>query len=126
MIPRPRFLATLGVSGLGAMAVPAGAQTTEKTARFDQLAALFQPATIVGVPDIAACTLSGGTKARCFRITTVAAPSDHVTGPFCPRTELRAIDETHRVLGTLLVHHPFDRDAGIDDDARHRSPLPSR
>lgn len=80
---------TFAMTALPALALilsPAHGQTASESERFDELVALFQAATVVGVPGIENCTLSGGTEARCFRITTVAAPSDHITGPFCPRT----------------------------------------
>jgi hypothetical protein len=32
------------------------------------------------------CTLSGGTKTTCYRISISGAPADHAVGPFCPRT----------------------------------------
>ncbi|UOA32790.1 Bicyclomycin resistance protein [Sulfitobacter sp. DSM 110093] len=64
----------------------ANAQSAAEVARYDQLVARFQTATVVGLPEIADCTLSGGTQTSCLKITVVAAPSDHITGPFCPRT----------------------------------------
>ena len=33
-----------------------------------------------------ACTLSGGTKTTCYRVTITGAPANHAVGPFCPRT----------------------------------------
>lgn len=86
MIRRTRMFARSVLPALILAAPAAQAQTPVETARFDQLVAHFQTATVVGVPSIADCTLSGGTESRCFKITTVAAPSDHITGPFCPRT----------------------------------------
>ncbi len=44
------------------------------------------------------CTLSGGTKTRCYRIVTAGAPSDHAPGPFCPRR----LDDTHEEVGIWL------------------------
>lgn len=67
--------------------------------RFEQLDALFQSATVVGVSSVETCTLSGGTETECFKITVVAAPSDHITGPFCPRT----IDDTAEDGGKWFV-----------------------
>lgn len=64
----------------------ASAETEAEHARFHQLEALFAGATVVGTPEIASCTLSGGAEASCMKITVVAAPSDHLAGPFCPRT----------------------------------------
>ena len=75
------------------LASSAIAQSAAEDARYEQLVAVFQSATIVGVPSVEDCTLSGGTEARCFKITTVAAPSDHITGPFCPRTITDTADD---------------------------------
>ncbi|WP_405402708.1 YHYH protein [Paracoccus sp. Ld10] len=86
-------------AALAAMTSQGQAQTADETARFGQLERVFQTATIVGVPEIADCTLSGGSTAKCFKITVVAAPSDHVTGPFCPRT----IADTAQDGGTWFV-----------------------
>lgn len=47
---------------------------------------LFLEDALVG--DIAeeACTLSGGTKTTCYRITVKSTPVDHQAGPWCPKT----------------------------------------
>lgn len=73
-----------------------GTHEDSAQARFESLVALFETADIVGKPAIVPCTLSGGTKTTCFSITTVAAPADHTTGPFCPRT----ITDTASQAGT--------------------------
>jgi hypothetical protein len=79
---KAQTLITAIIAALALGTPQARAQSAAETARFDQLEALFQTATIVGVLSIADCTLSGGTAAKCFKITVVAAPSDHITGPF--------------------------------------------
>ncbi|MBU2992783.1 YHYH protein [Octadecabacter sp. 1_MG-2023] len=66
------------------VATAATGQTQAQTERFETLVELYQAATIVGVPSIADCTLSGGEETHCMKITVVAAPSDHITGPYCP------------------------------------------
>ncbi len=74
------------VAAIAAMcATPAAAQTHDEQHRYDALVDVFQTATIVGVPSLADCTLSEGAEAKCFKITVVASPSDHITGPYCPR-----------------------------------------
>lgn len=65
---------------------PAAAQTTQQQNRFDVLASLFKDANVIGTPIIVDCTLSDGAKSLCFSITTGPAPSNHKTGPYCPRT----------------------------------------
>ncbi len=47
---------------------------------------LFLEDALVG--DIAeeSCTLSGGTKTTCYRITVKSTPVDHQAGPWCPKT----------------------------------------
>jgi hypothetical protein len=55
------------------------------TARIAKLASLFEKSSIVDGPKTVACTLSGGTATTCFSITVTATPSEHPTGPWCPR-----------------------------------------
>lgn len=86
MTTTSRLFAAIKVAAVLVFAPSAFAQSAAENKRFEQLVANFRTATIVGVPSIEDCTLSGGAKTRCFKITTVAAPSDHITGPFCPRT----------------------------------------
>jgi len=69
-----------------ALAPSAGAQTAEQLARFDQLVALYQDADVIGAPELVDCVLSGGEKTHCISITTGPAPSNHLTGPYCPRS----------------------------------------
>ncbi|MBT8419089.1 MAG: YHYH protein [Silicimonas sp.] len=99
MIATSRLFAVTVFSALSLAPLSADAQTVEEAARFAELQQLFQTATIVGIPEIADCTLSGGTETTCFKITVVAAPSDHITGPFCPRT----IDDTAEDGGKWFV-----------------------
>lgn len=67
-------------------ATSALAQTTEQKTRFDQLVALYADAGVVHVPEMVDCTLSDGEQTLCISITTGPAPSNHVTGPYCPST----------------------------------------
>lgn len=60
------------------------AQTLDEQRRFDELVGLYQAATVVGETSIEPCVLSQGAEANCLKITVVAAPSDHITGPYCP------------------------------------------
>lgn len=99
MITSSRMFAAICFPAALVLASSAFAQAGAENERFEQLVANFRTATIVGVPGIEDCTLSGGAKTRCFRITTVAAPSDHITGPFCPRT----ITDTAAEGGTWFV-----------------------
>ena len=61
-------------------------QSAAEKARFETLVARFEPATVIGTPSIEPCTLSKGTETFCLKITTLAAPPDHPTGPYCPQT----------------------------------------
>ncbi|RJE79852.1 YHYH protein [Paracoccus sp. JM45] len=72
--------------GLTMTSLPARAQTAEQQARFDQLSQLYADAGVIGDPDMVDCTLSGGEETLCIQITTGPAPTNHVTGPYCPRT----------------------------------------
>ncbi len=70
-----------GISDVGAsdQGVDVIEQSTVDPARFLQ-GGLASPDI-----EIVDCTLSGGAQTRCYRVTTVGAPSDHEVGPFCPR-----------------------------------------
>ena len=74
------------------------AQSAAEKARFETLVARFEPATVIGAPSIEPCTLSQGTQAFCLKITTLAAPPDHPTGPYCPQT----ITDTAEQGGTWI------------------------
>lgn len=69
-----------------AAATHAPAQTAEQQARFEHLSTLFADAGLVSDPKMVDCTLSGGAESNCMSITTGPAPSNHLTGPYCPRT----------------------------------------
>jgi hypothetical protein len=81
-----RIFSILAALTCGAAATTASAQTGQQQARFDQLAALYENAGVVGTPEIVDCTLSGGAQSSCISITTGPAPANHATGPYCPRT----------------------------------------
>lgn len=90
-------LFALGVVGL----LPSSAASSHDSddhSRFDTLVALFKQSEVVGEPKIVGCTLSGGTETTCLSITTVAAPTNHTTGPFCPDT----IKDTAEQGGTWI------------------------
>lgn len=87
------------IAAATASAAPAVAQTQAELDRFAELSALYQSATIVGEPSVEPCTLSQGAEAHCMKITVVAAPSDHITGPYCPLN----INDTAEDGGTWFV-----------------------
>lgn len=84
---------------LSALASPTVAQTQDEQQRFDELVALYQTATVVGEPSLEPCVLSKGAETNCLKITVVAAPSDHITGPYCPLN----ISDTAEDGGTWFV-----------------------
>jgi YHYH protein len=45
----------------------------------------FEPAAVVVGPTLVDCTLSGGTKTKCFSITLSVEPVGYKAGPWCPR-----------------------------------------
>ncbi len=65
----------LGVGG--AIAAPGASAAGVDVDRF------FQGA-LTGTPTKEDCTLSGGTKTQCYRITVAGFPTSHGVGPFCP------------------------------------------
>lgn len=73
---------------------PAFAHQHTDDARFKEMVSLFGTADVVGEPSIVPCKLSGGEETKCLRITTIAAPTNHDTGPFCPRTVSSTADES--------------------------------
>lgn len=75
-------------------------QKTEQQTRFAELSNLFENANVVGSPSIVDCKLSGGTQTQCFSVTTGPAPSNHKTGPYCPRK----ISDTADQAGTWFVN----------------------
>lgn len=62
------------------------AQSAQELARFDVLVDRLSTATIMAEPELVECTLSEGAQSYCLKVTVMAAPADHITGPFCPRT----------------------------------------
>ncbi len=77
--------------------------------RLTALAGLFDARTIAKGPELVPCTLSGGTKTTCFKITVVPEPTEHEMGPWCPRN----ISDTAKVAGVWL-----DQGAVHDVDGR--------
>ena len=57
----------------------------EAAAALAAFAANLEKSSIVGEPDIVDCTLSGGTKTKCFRVTMTPTPVRYTPGPWCPR-----------------------------------------
>lgn len=60
--------------------------TASKVDLLHDLEHLFKGAKVEAGPSLVDCTLSGGTKARCFSITVKAEPSSYTPGPWCPET----------------------------------------
>ena len=56
----------------------------EAAAALSAFAANLEKSSIVGEPDIVDCTLSGGTKTKCFRVTMTPTPVRYTPGPWCP------------------------------------------
>jgi hypothetical protein len=59
--------------------------STTKTASDGGLdVSAFKDGALASEPTTEDCTLSGGTKTTCYRITVTGYPTDHEVGPFCP------------------------------------------
>ena len=102
LINRKQSIPAVTIYALGAIGLVSQAllaQTAEQQSRLDALTTLFENANVIGKPGIVECTLSGGEKSLCFSITTGAAPSNHATGPYCPRT----IDSPPEASGTWFI-----------------------
>jgi hypothetical protein len=65
-----------------AVAGPAMAHSEEEA--LQAVAEFFKQATVVTGPTAVDCTLSGGTKSRCFSITVKPHPGNYTPGPWCP------------------------------------------
>ncbi|MDO6590859.1 hypothetical protein DS901_10690 [Loktanella sp. D2R18] len=76
--------ALLSLATTAVFASSALAQSQAEQDRYDALVAHYQSATIVGEPSLSPCTLSENAAGYCLNITVVAAPADHITGPYCP------------------------------------------
>ncbi|WP_231943570.1 YHYH protein [Hydrogenophaga crassostreae] len=73
----------LGAALLGcAMAAPAMAHGEQEALK--SVAEFFKRATVVAGPTAVDCTLSSGTKTRCFSITVKPEPGSYTPGPWCP------------------------------------------
>ncbi|SIS99187.1 YHYH protein [Neptunomonas antarctica] len=80
-----RLLSILGLSLLAYACSNTPATTAAAVGMLDP--SLFAEGAIVGDVEIVDCTLSGGTKTTCYRITIAGAPADPDTspeGPYCP------------------------------------------
>jgi hypothetical protein len=77
------LMRTLCVAILGlALAAPAMAHSEQEGLK--AVAEFFKHATVVAGPTAVDCTLSGGTKTRCFAITVKPQPGSYTPGPWCP------------------------------------------
>ncbi|UYV37004.1 YHYH protein [Rhodobacteraceae bacterium D3-12] len=64
------------------IAMPAMAH--EQEGKLHEIAHLFDGANVVAGPTEVDCTLSRGTKTKCFQITVKAQPKTYEPGPWCP------------------------------------------
>ena len=88
------FINTLALASLsGCLGLLACSNETDRTSSSDTIteaselaavSAFFQHAKVVSEPSIVDCTLSGGTRTRCFSITVKSEPSSYTPGPWCP------------------------------------------
>lgn len=104
-------VAMMGLLASGAMAQ--GNHNAE-TAKLTEYAQLFAAAQIIGAPQIIDCTLSGGTKTRCFSITVKPEPKSYTPGPWCP---------THLNDGSEKAGIWFDKGTVYNADGRFLSQL---
>lgn len=73
------------------------------------IAHFFEDANVVAGPEVVDCTLSGGAKTQCFKITVKAEPKAYAPGPWCPSS----IEDTAEAGGIWLqdgVVHDVDGD----------------
>lgn len=100
VISRPYLVITSITLSLSLVNTSAVAQSATQVARFHQLISLYENAGAIEEPEIVSCTLSGGTKSYCFKITTGPAPTNHTTGPYCPSS----IDTPANEAGTWFIN----------------------
>ncbi|MGO4907949.1 YHYH protein [Pseudorhodobacter sp. W20_MBD10_FR17] len=67
-----------------ALAVPNLAFAHSEAEELQEITAFFAGAQLVEPPKIVDCTLSAGTKTRCFSVTVKAEPAGYTPGPWCP------------------------------------------
>lgn len=67
-----------------ALMAPTLAVAHSEAEELQELAAFFAGAKLIEAPKIVDCTLSSGTKTRCFSVTVKAEPSTYTPGPWCP------------------------------------------
>ena len=67
-----------------AFAACAALPATAQGDRLAEIAAFFAGADIRSGPEIVDCTLTGGDRTACFRITLAADPQSYTPGPWCP------------------------------------------
>lgn len=64
----------------------------------------FNKDTIVAGPSLVDCTLSGGSKAKCFSLTLKPEPAEFKIGPWCPRSVSDGADKAGIWLHDGKVH----------------------
>lgn len=89
-----RFITCVSfVTALGCLGLVACSNGTDKStesaapteaSELAEISSFFQHANVVSAPSIVDCTLSGGTRTRCFSITVKSEPSSYTPGPWCP------------------------------------------
>lgn len=89
---------SLGIVAVAALATYTSAAHAHDD-RLEQLTAFFSQANVLAGPDLVDCTLSGGTKATCFKITVTPTPQDYTPGPWCPTH----LDDTAEAGGIWFV-----------------------
>lgn len=77
-------LLTLVAGTVGAAAHEHNGRTNHAVA-LERIKSWFEADAILSGPVLVDCTLSGGSKAKCFSITLKLEPSGIKTGPWCPR-----------------------------------------
>ncbi len=75
-----------------------------KAAEFAELSTYFAKANTASDPKTVDCTLSGGTKAKCFQIAVKPVPTAHTPGPWCPDTIADNADKGGIWLDSGQVH----------------------
>jgi YHYH protein len=96
--------AVLALSGHGVVAHGGSAPHTPYEHELLALKDWFEPAAIVAGPTLVDCTLSGGTKAKCFSITLRPEPVGFTPGPWCPRNIKDGPDQSGIWLDQGRVH----------------------
>lgn len=75
-----------------------------QAAEFVELSTYFAKANTASDPKTVDCTLSDGTKTKCFQITVKPAPKTHTPGPWCPENISDTADKGGIWLESGQVH----------------------